>query len=527
MRPRSLSRLSRVLAGCLLVAGAAGAEAAPATLPTERGFPLIQVYEPALPLASPQSFDIARDPRGVLYVANLGGVLVYDGAWWQSIAIGKAVTAFALASDATGRVAVGGSDEIGYLAPDAGGRLRYVSLVSLLPAGQRELGQILDVHPWGQGFAFLTTNRLLVWDGSRIVTAATFPSGRPFAQSFLIGRTIYVWARETGLMRLAGTRLQPVPGGELFRGRRTDQILPADGGLLVSVRGEGLFLFRDGKATPFAPEASKWALAKRVIEGQRLPDGRWALGTVLGGLLLLRPDGSVDQVIDSTVGLPDDFVTGLATDREGSLWVALNNGLARLQVASPLSVLDRRSGLQGTVYSVARHQGHLWAGTSAGLFTTATAATTGAGEAGPPASSVRLRTVPGVPPAGWSLLSMGDDLLVGTAFGLFQVRGLDARLVAGTDLGTVYALARSQADPRRVWLGTDHGLAAVRRDGPGWRFEGVAPGLSGEIRTIVEGEGGVVWCGRTAANVAGLRVPPAGPAAASAPAREVAGATTA
>jgi ligand-binding sensor domain-containing protein len=361
MRPRLLPRLRRALAGCLFLACglacAAETGAAPEPPRTERGFPLIQVYEPSLPGTSPQSFDIVRDPRGVLYIGNLGGVLVYDGAWWQVIPIGKALTAYALASDATGRVAVGGSDEIGYLAPDAGGRLRYVSLMDLLPAGQRELGQILDVHPWGQGFAFLTTDRLLVWDGTRVVTAVAFPSGRPFAQSFLIGGTFYVWNREVGLTRLAGTRLQPVPGGEQFRGRRMDRILPADGGLLVSVRGEGLFLFRDGKATPFAPEASKWAVAGHVVEGQRLPDGRWALGTVLGGLLLLRPDGSVDQIIDSTVGLPDNFVTGLVTDREGSLWVALNNGLARLQVASPLSVLDRRSGPPGTVYTVALHQG--------------------------------------------------------------------------------------------------------------------------------------------------------------------------
>src|SRR4029077_8108208 len=243
--PRTLSRLPRALAGCVLLACAAGAGTAwAASPPPERGFPLIQAYEPSLPGISPQSFGIARDPRGVLYVANLGGVLVYDGAWWQVIAIGKASTAFAVASDAAGRVGVGGSDEIGYLASDGRGRLRSVSLMGLLPAGQRELGQILDIHPWGQGFAFLAIGRLLLWGGSRIVTAATFPPDRPYAQSFLIGGTLYVWNREMGLTRLPGTRLQPVPGGEIFRGRRMDRILPADGGLLVSVRGEGLFLFR-------------------------------------------------------------------------------------------------------------------------------------------------------------------------------------------------------------------------------------------------------------------------------------------
>src|SRR3954468_6607044 len=416
MRPSSLQRLAGALAVLLLLA--AGAQAAPSPVPRERGYPLIQTYEPSLPEASTESFDVTRDPRGVLYFANSSGVLVYDGAWWQRIEAGQGKTAFRVASDLNGRVAVGGVDELGYLSPDGHGTLRYVSLLGLLPTGQRELGQVLSLQATPQGFAFMTGRRLLVWDGTRIVTAATFPGDRPYAVSFAVGlavgREICVWTRE-GISRLRGTRLEPVPGGEVFRNRRVDQILPADGGMLVSVRGEGLFLLRNGQVTPFAPEASRWTAVKRLISGERLADGRWALGSVLGGLLLLRSDGTIDQVIDSAAGLPDDFVGGMVTDREGSLWLALNNGLARLEIASPLSVLDRRTGLQGQAYTVARHGGALWVGGSAGLFTTAGASPD---QDGPP---VRLHPVAGVPPGAWSLLSMDGDLLLGSAFGVFQI----------------------------------------------------------------------------------------------------------
>jgi len=333
MRPSSLQRLAGALAVLLLLA--AGARAAPVPAARERGYPLIQTYEPGLPEASTQSFDVTRDPRGVLYFANDRGVLVYDGAWWQRIEVGKQIAAFRVESDRDGRVAVGGVDEIGYLSPDGHGTLRYVSLLGLLPPQQRSLGQVLSIQATAKGFAFMTDRWLLVWDGARVTTVATYPGDRPYAMSFAAGREVYVWSRE-GISRLRGTRLEPVPGGEAFRGRRVDLILPADGGLLVSVRGEGLFLLRDGKAAPFAPEASRWTAAKRLFSGARLADGRWALGSVLSGLLLLRPDGTIDQVIDSAAGLPDDFVSGMATDREGSLWLSLNNGLARLEIASPL-----------------------------------------------------------------------------------------------------------------------------------------------------------------------------------------------
>jgi diguanylate cyclase (GGDEF)-like protein len=495
MHPRLLQRLAGALAALLLLAASSPARAAAG----ERGYPLLQAYEPSLPEASTEFFGATRDPQGVLYFANLSGVLVYDGAWWQRIEVGKGIAAYCVESDANGRIGVGGDGEIGYLAADGHGTLRYVSLLGLLPPQERDLGQILSLQATAKGFVFMTGRRLLVWDGARVVTAATFPGDRPYAESFTVGREVYVWTRE-GISRLWGARLEPVPGGEAFRGRRLDEILPADGGLLVSVRGEGLFLLRDGKVTPFAPEASRWTAAKRVFSGLRLADGRWALGSVLGGLLLLRPDGTVDQVIDSAAGLPDDFVSGLVTDREGALWLALNNGLARLEIASPLSILDRRTGLQGQPYTVARYQGALWVGGLSGLLTTA----------GSPADGpVRLRPVAGVPPGGWSLLPVDGDLLLGAAFGAYQIRGTEARLIPGTERSkTVYALARSAADPERVWLGLSEGLAAIRRTGDGWRYEGEVEGFSSTVRSIVEGRDGTVWCGTERDGLVGLQMAP-------------------
>jgi diguanylate cyclase (GGDEF)-like protein len=329
---------------------------------------------------------------------------------------------------------------------------------------------------------------------------ARFPGDRPYASSFDVGAAFYVWTRD-GLFRLVGTGLQPVAGGEVFRGRRVDVILPAtgpediDGGLLVSVRGEGLFLFKDGQAVPFAPAASRWTAEKRLFTGLRLPDGRWALGSILGGVLLLRPDGEVDQVIDTGVGLSDDFVGGLALDREGSLWVALNNGLARVEVSSPLSMIDRRSGLQGTVYAVARHRGRLWVATSEGLFTVAG----GTGEA-----------VPGIPPSAWSLLSAGDDLLVGDAFGVYVVRDGSVREIPGTEQETAFVLERSRVDPDRVWVGTAAGLEQIRREGGEWRYQGRVEGMPRELKGVVEGENGVLWCSTESEGAVRVEIPAAG-----------------
>ncbi|MEA2561977.1 MAG: hypothetical protein QOH06_3481 [Acidobacteriota bacterium] len=479
-----------------LIAGMAGALA---LLPgmgagaMEHGFPQIQHYTPSLPEAETQNFGIARDLQGILYIANGSGILVHDGAWWRLVEIGAARTAFSVATDATGRVAVGGVDEIGYLKADAGGTFRYVSLAGLLPLDQRKMGQVMNVLPTPDGFVFLTRKWLFAWDGKTVRTLATFSGDRPYAAIFPVRETIYVWTRD-GLSRIDGL---PLPGGELFRGRRIDLIQPADpDALLISVRGEGLFLFRGGRAEPFAPEASRWAAENKLLEGERLADGRWVLGSVLGGALLLRPDGNVDRVIDTASGLADDFVSGIAVDLEGSLWLALNNGLARVEVASPLSVLDIRSGLKGSIYHVARHRGELWAATSAGVFRS---------------EGERMRAVPGVPASGWSLLSRGDDLLAGTAFGIYVIRGGNSHPLPDLGERTVYLLAPSKSDPQRVWVGMGEGLAAIRKEGAGWRFEGMVEGAPPGVRAIVE-SGGVLWCGTELDGLVRVELPKGWPA---------------
>lgn len=487
----------------LLLAGSAPAVA------DDRGFPLIQRVEPSLPDADSQSFGIAYDTRGLVYVANGGGVLIYDGAGWRLLPVGEAVTAMTVASDARGRVAVGGIDDFGYLAPDGQGALQYVSLLPHVPAGQRRCGQVGYVHPTPEGFAFVSGRHLFVWDGRRVHTVAELPQERPFAHSFTVGETPHVWLPQLGLLRLDGTRLVPVPGGEVFRGRRLDMVLPADRGLLVSVRGEGLFLLRGtGAVEPFAPEASRWAAEKRLFSGMRLPDGRWALGSILGGLMLLQPDGAVEQVIDAAVGLPDDFVAGIASDREGTLWLALNLGLARIEVGSPLSMIDRRSGLKGSAIALERHQGDLWIGTPQGVFRLVARR--------PKGELARVEPVPGFPPGVWSFVSLGEELLVGTYAGLFSVRGAGGGAVpvevASPD-GTVYTMLRSASDPDRVWLGLSDGLGAVRREGSRWRWEGKVAGISSEVRSLVEGQS-ALWAGTLTQGLIRVELPQPGQAAA-------------
>src|SRR5688572_97895 len=76
----------------------------------EAGMPLIRSYSDRLPLwgADSQSFDVALDSRGILYLANGAGVVSFDGASSAVVPVGQRLMCSTVSTDSRGHVAVGG-----------------------------------------------------------------------------------------------------------------------------------------------------------------------------------------------------------------------------------------------------------------------------------------------------------------------------------------------------------------------------------------------------------------------------------
>ena len=60
-------------------------------------------------------------------------------------------------------------------------------------------------------------------------------------------------------------------------------------------------------------------------------------GSILDGLVVSDQSGNVIRHINRDVGLPNNTVLSLYPDREGTLWLGLDNGIAQLLTNIPLS----------------------------------------------------------------------------------------------------------------------------------------------------------------------------------------------
>lgn len=463
------------------------------------GHPLIRTYAPAEYGAFAQNWSITQDQRGIMYFANTGGILEYDGVMWRLIPVPNEVVR-SLAVDSAGHVFAGGVGELGYLGRDATGQSVFTSLLDRIPADARQFADVWTLWVVGHRAYFQTLPYVFVFewpaDSAEPRFAAKWSARTAFTPAFSTGGILYFPQQDLGLFRLSGDSLSAVPAGDAFAHMSMYFMLPiTKDSLLVGTR-EGIFVYGPASIVPLAGAADEFLRRHRpTLAGARLDNGVYALGTQAGGVLFMDRSGRPHGVLNKRNGLRSETIWFMFPDREGNLWLAMDDGIARIRTPSRVSILDERSGLEGGVVSLYRDGRTLYISTRTGVYFASSF------EREPAFSRVAGITSPS-----WAFLRAGDALLTATTDGVYDVRPDRARLIP-TGWRFAYTLYRSRRDDNIVYVGLHNGLAILRFNGRAWVDGGVVEGVTDMVRSIAEDDEGSLWLGTFFKGI--LRVAPA------------------
>lgn len=442
----------------------------------------------------PQNWCITQDAAGLLFVGNLGGVLEYDGVSWRLIEIPN-LLARALTIDPAGTIYIGGKNELGFLAPGDQGNLRYVSLLNHMDETSRDFGSIFQAFTAPDGIYFRAAKILLRWDGQ---TFKTWTSSTGFSGAFVLEGKIYIQQKKTGLHVLENDSLADIPGGSFFSddAKKINMAVPFDHQgntgktgkiILIGTRAAGLYLYDAGQVTPFPTGADeRLTREKNLLHGIGLHGGEFALATDGGGVIIIDRSGKIKQCLDKSTGLMDDNVKYLYQEQGGNLWLALNNGICKIEIESPFTIFDDHCQLPGTVLTMVKQEntGCYYIGTNEGLYTLLPGGT--------------CQPVAAVSGTCWSLVWWGDLLLAATDNGIFTLKNNHPITI---DARKYNCLLVSRHTPHRVWGGFDGGLAALNNNGVTGEWNSTIINVNGNVQSIVEEPGGALWLGTPAQGV--------------------------
>jgi class 3 adenylate cyclase len=443
----------------------------------ETGSPVLDHYSPDQYGASPQNWAIAQDGRGIMYFGNTSGLLEFDGLSWRTISLKNGSMAKSVGVDQNGTVFVGGQGDLGFLRPDQHGELKFVSILEKIPLEDRKFTDVWRVLPTPGGVYFSANARIfrLDRDGSIKVWRPATTFGRAI---YVLG-SLYVKTRELGLLKMEGDKLSPISGGSLFTKIGVSDAVSLEESALIATPAGLYQLDRTGTVQPFPTQADSWFGSNLLYTLRLLPTGQIAAGTLNGGLVLLNRNGAVDRILTKSNGLADDHVESIFADAQGGVWLAGFTGLTRFNPG----LSNFPASLEGDATPMARQDGHMFVGTSAGLFRLETA----------DRQAPRFERVAGIEYPVWTLQPRGKDLLAATDRGVFQVSGAQAtRILAGPTIGT-WDVSLSHREPGIIYSAGQAGVSMLRESGDAWEKAAEFAPAAQEFRTVLEGADGRVW----------------------------------
>ena len=439
----------------------------------DMGFPYLKNYYASEYKAHVQNFDIIQDTRGLMYFANFRGVLEFDGQNWRTIQTSKISQVTSLAIDSTGTIYVGGVGEIGFLYPDLKGELIFKNLVDSLNTEDQNFQYIISILATKEGICFVTDASILIWNG---ISFKTIKSEGPISSAYYVNSKLYFYDKVNGLQYILNNQKFKVSTGTEFSEAIVIKGMMPFGSnkILIATGIHGLLLMEEKGISSFPTSDDNYLRQNSISCATILNDGSIAIGTERGGLLVFNSDGTLKQKIDQ--GIQNDYVRALYVDRNDVLWLALDNGISRIEIPY-LSFFDEKRGIEGAVNQVLRLDGNIYFATDKGLFNYND-------------SQHKYMPIPGINSACWSILPDKNSILAATSKGVFLSSMKSANLIAP---GFSFRLFRSTINPSDIYVGQIDGITHLQNVNGKWISKGKIPGITDEISEIQEDQNGTLW----------------------------------
>ena len=438
------------------------------------GFPYIKNYAPSEYKAHVQNFDAVQDNRGIMYFANFRGILEFDGQTWRTIQTSKISQVTSLAIDSTGTIFVGAAGEIGFLKPDAKGELLFSSLDDALNQEDRNFKYIITILATKTGVYFVTDSSILIWNNGSFKTIKGEGS---INAAYYVNDKLFFFDKGNGLQYLQNNqKIKVVTGNQFSEAIVIKGMVPYGADKeLIATGINGLLLLDQNGISNFRTSDDKYLQQNSISCATLLKDGTICLGTERGGLAIFYPDGTLKQKIDQ--GIQNDYIRALFIDSRDVLWLALDNGISRIEIPSCLSFFDSKRGIDGAVNQILRHNGNICFATDKGLYHYDD-------------TQKKYAAITGINSACWSVLSDNNSIIAATSKGIFITTGNSADLLAP---GFSFKLFRSNLNNSNIYVGQLDGITHLQNVNGKWISKGKIQGITGEVSEIQEDQNGLLW----------------------------------
>jgi Y_Y_Y domain/His Kinase A (phospho-acceptor) domain len=386
-------------------------------LDSRHGLPLFTSFTPDDYNAEGQCFDVAVTSDNLVYVANGGGVLQYNGSDWEMVSGTEGLIVVSIAADSLDRIWVGSLTEAGVIIPDKKGNIQYFSLSDVLDDDDKNsLSNVWRISATPEGVFFQTAGTLFRWNSSIDSPLdgelKKWPSeGHSFTMVSWIKGRVLVKRNHMQLEQIIDDNFVPIPAAEGLPPITPVQCEEFDDNniLITGFRGD-LILLSDSTWKYFEGEVSDLVSGSFTLGCRRLDKNRFILSSAPSGLVVFDSNGHILELINKDNDILNSVKRTVQFDHSGGIWVPLDYGVTRVNLQSPFRISGPESGLSGSITDICQLHNGIYVSTVNGIFYKSLSENSN--------NSGQFEIIIDTEFATWSLNIIGDYIVANTVNGI-------------------------------------------------------------------------------------------------------------
>lgn len=311
--------------------------------------PFVENYNKSDYQGDNQIWNVAQGKDKAMYFANNHYLLRYDGVVWEKYSLPNKTIIRSILIEGD-RIYSGSYKEFGYWYRE-NGKMRYVSITKNLRLfAEKDNEEIWKIFRFNGSLYFQSFNDVFIYDGKNI-RKIQFPF--LISYCFVVDNNLYVASVEKGLYKMNGSKISSPKGWGILKNTVVHAIEKYKGQTYIFTQKKGVFIAENNTLKPWANPLNETLKSNGINVAKFIKNNKLVVGTGNKGVFIYDFNTNTFKNIDRNNVLMNNSVLSIGFDKEEDLWLGLDNGLAHVEVNSPISFFYDNSGILGSVYSVA------------------------------------------------------------------------------------------------------------------------------------------------------------------------------
>lgn len=326
--------------------------------------PFVENYNKSNYQGDNQVWSVAQGNDRAMYFANNHYLLRYDGVKWEKYTLPNKTIIRSIMMEGN-KIYSGSYKEFGYWIRKKG-KMNYVSISGgkkLFEDSENE--EIWKIFKFNNKIYFQSFNSIFQFDGKRIKKIKL-----PFLISycFVIGNEILVASVDEGIFKLIHSNVEKVNGWKILENNVIHSIDKFQNKTYFFTKKNGVYVAENGVINSWNNPLNETLKTANINAAKFIINNKLIIGTASKGVYIVDLNDNSYKNINRNNILMNNSILSIGQDKENNLWLGLDNGIAHIEVNSPIATFYDNSGALGSVYSVVKiDNGYLMA-SNHGIF---------------------------------------------------------------------------------------------------------------------------------------------------------------